>query len=197
MTIVFDIDDTLSETDGYSKEYIAKFFLEHNLPYKQVTDIARFAERYFDWDKDTALNWYKQYGDEMMLNFPPKPNAVAVINSLFEAGHKIILATARATDWHVDPEGITTKWLEINKIKYHKLYVGRIDKEQICLTEQADIFVDDDIKLCAKVQEHCKNTLPLLISTKYNLTLETPENIKRIYNLKEILNYININTKIN
>ena len=76
MIFVFDLDDTICETDLYSEKYIKKFIKENNLPYKQVAKNVRFAESKFDWNMDAALKWYKKYGDDMMAEFPCKKNAV-------------------------------------------------------------------------------------------------------------------------
>lgn len=131
MVFVFDLDDTVCDTDGYSEEYILNFFKTHKYPYKQIAKNVRFAEAKFDWTREVANEWYLKYGDEMMSNFPCKNNAVEVINKLYGLGHKIVIATARANDWHTDPVGITKDWLAKVGLKYHKIYIGRIDKEKI------------------------------------------------------------------
>lgn len=189
MVFVIDVDDTMCDSDGYSEFYIQKFFSENNLPYKFVKKVSRYAEGKFDWDMETANVWYKNHGDQMMLEFPPKKGAVETINKLFDAGHKIIFSTARSNDWHSDPESITKQWFQKNKIKYSKLYVGYKNKAQICLNEGADIFVDDDIKLCEEVLSLSKNTLPLLMKTEYNNTQPKPENLKIISEISELLNF--------
>ena len=115
MIFVFDLDDTVIDTDGYSEKYIKNFFEKHNLPYKQIFNVARFAEKKFDWDNETTLEWYKTYGDQMMLEFPFNKDAKEVINRLYDLGNTIVIATARANDWHVDPEGITKNgWSKMN-----------------------------------------------------------------------------------
>lgn len=190
MIFVFDLDDTVCDTDGYSVKYIQNFINTNGLPYKQIEQTARFAEKKFDWDMDTALKWYKLYGDEMMLNFPCKPMAVEVINFLYDNGHTIIIATARATDWHTDPESITKQWLLKNNIKYHKLYLGRVDKEFICEDEKADVFVDDDIKITARVAEHNPNMKVLLSSTDFNKNMVPYCGVSRINNFQNILSVI-------
>ena len=126
----------------------------------------------------------------MMLNFPIKKDASKFLNQLKSNGHKIIIATARANDWHTNPEEITKKWLENNNIPYDKLYIGRWDKELICEEENADIFVDDDIKITTKVAEHNKNMKVFLASSDYNKTQEIPEIVTRIETIEEISNYI-------
>lgn len=188
MIFVFDLDDTVIDTDGYSEKYIKNFFEKHNLPYKQIFNVARFAEKKFDWDNETALEWYKTYGDQMMLEFPFNKDAKEVINRLYDLGNTIIIATARANDWHVDPEGITKKWLEQNELKYHKLYIGRIDKEKICEETNADFFLDDDIKTTARVGEYFNargRGVSCLFNTAYNQNLEEDVNVVRVKSFKD------------
>ena len=184
MIFVFDLDDTIVDTDSYSEKYILNYIKENNLPYKKISDVARFAEKKFSWDKDTALNWYKEYGDQMLLEFPLRENAKEVVNSLYDNGHTIIICTARSTDWHKDPVGITKKWLEINGLKHHKLYIGRSDKENVCRIENADVFLDDDFNITSRVGEYfstcVKKKLSCLFTTKFNRDLKEDNNVIRI-----------------
>lgn len=206
MVFVFDLDDTVCETDLYSEQYIANFFKTHNLPYKFVQKNTRFAEAKFDWPMDEALKWYKTYGDQMMLEFPAKPGAIETINALFDAGHTIIIATARAADWHTNPVEITEQWLKQNGVKHTKLYTGRIDKEAICADENADFFIDDDVKFTAKVaellQEGKTTCKPLLMTSAYNQSLESASGVTRISDFNHFATLLkangvnlNVNTK--
>lgn len=199
MNFVFDLDDTISATDAYSEEYIRDFFAEHNWPYSQIATDVRFAEAKFDWDNETALKWYKEYGDQMMAEFPCLPNVKEVMAKLRKDGHKVIIATARATDWHTDPAGVTIKWLEDAGIKYDNIYIGRIDKEKICEEENADVFVDDDIKIVSKVAEYFKGKSGkhvFLSTTRYNKNLEVPSGVTRIKDFKEMLDVLNSDSEL-
>ena len=196
MVFVFDLDDTICDTDGYSEYFIKKFIKEHNLPIKQIAKNVRFAEMKFDWSHEQALSWYKQYGDEMFLYFPVKGNSVEIINQLYDAGHTIIISTARATDWHNEPEKLTYEWLEKVGLKYHKIYIGRNDKEKICEIENADVFIDDDIKIITRVNDYFtskKKGKVFLSSTNYNQTLEIPNNITVVKDFNKMLDELNIN----
>lgn len=199
MVFVFDLDDTICDSNGYSAKYISNFFISHNLPYKKVCNITRFAEKKFDWDDETALSWYLKYGDQMMLEFPPRGNTIEVINKLHDDGHKIVICTARANDWHSDPVGITYKWLENSGLKYDKIYIGRLDKEQVCLDENADVFVDDDIKITKRVAETFVNKNHghvFLMNTDYNLTQNAAPNVSRINNMEELIKNLENNGQI-
>ena len=198
MVFVFDLDDTVCDTDRFSEFYIRRFFQEHNLPYKQIAKDVRFAEAKFDWTKETALEWYKTYGDQMMLEFPSKKDAVKVINNLHDNGHKIVIATARATDWHTEPERITLEWLKKQNLKYDKIYIGRIDKEKICEEENADFFIDDDLKITQRVVDFFKdkeNKHSFLSTTDYNKKLPAPEGVERILDFNDFEKKVNLYLK--
>lgn len=197
MVFVFDLDDTLSETDLYSEKYISEFINKNNLPYKQIAKDVRFAERKFDWSTETALKWYKTFGDDMMLEFPLKKGAIEFINFLHENGCKIVIATARATDWHTNPEEITIKWLKDNKIPYDTVYVGRRDKEKICEEVDADYFIDDDVSIVESVANYFllskRKKQAFLLTTNYNKNLSISNNVVRVKDFDELKNYFNKN----
>ena len=184
MTFVFDIDDTISDTDGYSEKYIEQFFIEHKVPYQKTNQNTRFAEGKFDWTEKQAMYWYKVYGDEMALEFPCIKGAKELINKLYDQGHRIVIATARETVWHNTPILVTKLWLQKNKIKYSKLYTGRVDKEQICEDENADFFMDDDLKITANVASHFaekrKKIHSLLATTSFNKDKTPAQGVLRI-----------------
>lgn len=197
MVFVFDLDDTLSETDLYSEKYISEFINKNNLPYKQIAKDVRFAERKFDWSTETALKWYKTFGDDMMLEFPLKKGAIEFLNFLHENGCKIVIATARATDWHTNPEEITIKWLKDNKIPYDTVYVGRRDKEKICEEVDADYFIDDDVSIVESVANYFllskRKKQAFLLTTNYNKNLSISNNVVRFKDFDELKNYFNKN----
>lgn len=195
MIFVFDLDDTICDTDNYSEKYILNFFKEHNLPYKQIAKDVRFAEMKFDWEHDFALNWYKEYGDEMMLNFPCKFGVKETIKQLHNLGHRIVIATARATDWHTEPKRITMQWLKNNEIIFDDIYIGRKDKEKICEEVNADVFVDDDLNITAKVKElfnSSEGKKVFLSTTEYNKNLEIPIGVERLKDFSEIIEYLDL-----
>lgn len=186
MVFVFDIDDTISETDAYSEYYIAKYFKENNLPYVKVKNDTRYAEAKFSWDGVTALKWYKVFGDDMMREFPCRPYAKEVINILYDMGHRVVIATARSKTWHDQPEQVTLEWLKKENIKYNKLYVGRSDKENICVDENADFFLDDDVKQCTNVANLKSKTKSLIFNTDYNKNVEVSPQITRVNSFLDI-----------
>ncbi len=194
MIFVFDLDDTICETDLYSEKYIKKFIQDNNLPYKQIAKNVRFAESKFDWSMDAALKWYKKYGDDMMAEFPCKKNTVKFLKRIHKDGHKIVIATARANDWHTKPKEVTLKWLADNQIPYDDIYIGRIDKERICEEVNADFFVDDDVAVAEKVAHYFastgKNKQAFLSTTAYNQDLSCPNGVVRVKDFSDLENKV-------
>lgn len=188
MIFIFDIDDTISNTGKYGKEYILNYIKNNNLPYKQKEESVKYPEEQFDWTYEEAHNWYKEHGDEMLLSFPCFEGAIETINKLYETGHEIIFATARSTDWYNRPIETTRKWLKMNHIKYNKLYTSRMDKEKICELENANVFVDDDLNTCLRVSQYfegSKNKV-FLMNTCKDKRKDLPSNIIRIDQIKDI-----------
>ena len=74
------------------------------------------------------------------------------------------------------------------------MYARRIDKELICEQENADFFIDDDLKTTARVAEHFKernnSCKSLLMTSEFNSTKEEAEGVTRVmdfYHLAEML----------
>ena len=196
MIFVVDLDDTVCLTAEYSLNYIVNFIKKNNLPYKQISSNARFAEKNFDWSMEEALAWYKEYGDQMMAEFPCVDYAVEFLQAIHNKNSKTVIATARTTDWHTDPEKITKNWLSENKIPYDKIYFGRADKQQICEEVGADCFIDDDVNIVKKVVDHfasIKRPIKVfLMTSEFNKELECPNGAIRVQSFKDIAKALNI-----
>ena len=65
----------------------------------------------------------------------PKEGSVETVNALFEAGHTIIIYSART--W-VEYE-MTVDWLNKNGVKYHQLFMGK---------PIGDVWIDDRAITC-------------------------------------------------
>ena len=65
----------------------------------------------------------------------PKENAVETVNALYDAGHTIIIYSART--W-VEYE-MTVDWLARHGVKYHQLFMGK---------PVGDVWIDDRAITC-------------------------------------------------
>ena len=64
----------------------------------------------------------------------PYKKRIGVVNQLFDAGHQIVLYTARGTVTGIDHRELTEGQLKSWGVKYHELRLGK---------PQYDLFVDD------------------------------------------------------
>lgn len=188
MVYVFDVDDTLSDTNLGTEKYILNYFKTNSLPYKMVHKYAKYADYKFDWSEEVAKDWFHENSDEMMLNFKVKKNVKKVLEFLRKNGDKIVIATARDYVWHKNPEQTTATWMKNKKLPYDKIYVNTYEKQDVCIAENADVFVDDSLEMCEKVAKS-SNAKVFLITTGYNKDFSLPENISRISDISEILTY--------
>ncbi|MFH0959753.1 MAG: hypothetical protein V1897_13735 [Pseudomonadota bacterium] len=83
----------------------------------------------FDIDGTLCTKTDGAYGDAK-----PFPERIAVVNSLYEAGHTIKLFTARGSTTGINWRDVTERQLNEWSIRYHELIMGK---------PEADIFIDD------------------------------------------------------
>lgn len=190
MVFVFDLDDTVCDTDGYSEKFMLKFFEEHNLDIKQIKKTVRYAEQKFDWTTQQANEWYKANGDKMMSEFPLKSGAKEFFDKLKSNGGKIVISTARSDDWHNNPKGVTLEWLKNNGIEADRVFIGDRDKERICREVNADYFIDDDIEITKNVAQVFRTMgsgrQSFLCTTDFNKDLPVPEGVRRVNDFYEL-----------
>ena len=70
-------------------------------------------------------------------NYPeatPRPEVISKLNEFYDAGHTIILHTARGFTTGIDWLKLTEEQLKVWNVKYHRLIMGR---------PGADVYVDD------------------------------------------------------
>lgn len=83
----------------------------------------------FDIDGTLCTNTHGRYEEA-----EPYPEVIAKVNKLFEAGHRIILFTARGSTTGKNWSELTKNQMSLWGVKYHQLMFGK---------PEADIFVDD------------------------------------------------------
>ncbi len=83
----------------------------------------------FDIDGTICTNTHGKYAAA-----EPYPEVVARINSLFSAGHRILLNTARGTTTKIDWRELTAQQLAAWGVRYHELRLGK---------PEADLYIDD------------------------------------------------------
>lgn len=178
MRIGIDIDDTMADTFDYLMPHIAEFFKidinylkDNNISYSNLP--KEMKEREFEFAK--------KYYDNVIPKTPFKHKVAECINKIKALGNEIIIITARDKRLYTDEYKTTIKELKDNNINYDKI-ICDFDKAKVCKNEKIDLFIDDSIENCSKVNKLGITTL--LFNSKSNIRVETK--LTRVNNWEEI-----------
>ncbi len=191
MRIGIDIDDTLSESFELIFPFSQKFDIEELgnsgkvQNYGKTEDHNYIENMYSHWtEEQTNLYWEKIF-IQAVTEARPKPYASEVIQKLKEEGNQIVIITSR---YEVLPNDntIETKskeWLTKNGIPYDDFVLNAKDKLIAAQNKNIDLFIDDSIQHCRRVNGGGIKTL--LITTNANQGVEVPE-LERVYSWIQI-----------
>lgn len=157
MKIGIDIDDTLTDIRDELKEAALEYAKELgknvNLSSKYVEDKNNgnaYQEKY-GFSYEELKYFLKNIQEEIVKKAKPRQDVVEVIKNLRKDGHKIYIITARDNEFHDDPYALSKNWLDKNNIQYDKLIVNAREKAKICIKQNIDLFIDDQLANCMKI----------------------------------------------
>ena len=183
MRIGIDLDDTITNSSDVFVEYAKKYNCEKSITHEiNINELDQQIA--FGWDSNNQKEFREKYLRNVLLNAKPNKDVIETLNDIWKSGNEIVIITARSDKEIKDMEKITKEWLKTHDIKYNKLIMGNKEKDQICVEEKIDVFIDDNVDFCKKVYERLK--IPVfLYSTRYNLKANI-DGLFRVYNWKEI-----------
>ena len=118
---------------------------------KKNTKPIKDTKNKFGLTHEEMVYYFKNIQEEITNQAKPRTNAVEVIHRLKKEGKKIVIITARVSEFHDDPYLLSKNWLDKNKIEYDKIIVNAREKGSICQKENIDIFIDDQLNNCLDV----------------------------------------------
>lgn len=135
LIIGLDIDGVLCDLQRALFEIASKYIplSEEDWDQYKIQDVEHGSDEL----KDKVFE--EIYETKGIANAPVIPDAVDKVNELYDKGHRIVLITARPTNW----EEQTKEWLHNVGLKFNKLFVGVQDKGAKAKEERVDVFVDD------------------------------------------------------
>jgi len=188
LNIGIDIDDTLTDIRDELKqaamEYAQQLGKEINLEYVEDKNNGNVYQQKYGFNCEELKYFLKNIQEEITKKAKPREDAVEIIKKLRKDGHKIYIITARDDEFHDDPYLLSKNWLDKNNIEYDKLIVNARDKAKICIQENIDLFIDDQLANCIKMSNENINVIRI---TNYK---EKYGNIVNKANWKEIYKYI-------
>lgn len=182
ITIGIDLDDTISNSN--------ELFLKYARLYNKEKKINFLIDE-TQWDLDKSFGWndnnYKEFCEKylkILLNeAETKKHAVEIIEKLKNEGYEIIIITARHEEDLGDPYDFTKEWLEAKHICFDKLIVNSRKKEEDCLNNNVEVFIDDNMKNCINVYN--KLHIPVFLFDSLHNGHDSYPNIEKIYSWDE------------
>lgn len=141
-------------------------------------------DKSFGWNDNNYKEFCKQYLRTLLNEAEIKYNAAEKINKLKNEGYKIIIITSRNEKELNDMYSFTEKWLKNHNINYDKLIINSLQKEEECLKNKVNIFIDDNMKNCMNVYK--KLQIPVFLFDGLYNTNDKYSNIERVYSWDEI-----------
>lgn len=159
MRIGIDIDDTLTDVknelikagENYARSLGKDIKVDKN--FEDKNNNGNKWQEMFQFDYDELKYFLKDIQESITNKAKPRENVVEVINKLKNDGNKIIIITARDSEFHDDPYKYSKDWLDKNNIYYDKLVVNARNKEDTCIEEKIDLFIDDSKSNCLIVEK--------------------------------------------
>lgn len=180
MRIGIDIDDTMT----FIKDDLLKAAIEYD---KSLGNDGTFLNddyyigKRFNWNKDEYNYFMGEVRKEVVCNAKLRHGLLSCLNQLIEEGNEIIIITARSNIYYKEPLKMTLDWLKKEQIPYQKMIINAKNKAKYCKEENIDIFLDDDVDNCIKVNEAGIKTYIMDNIDNYLDDLK----IERIYNFDE------------
>lgn len=152
MKIGIDIDDTMT----FIKEDLEHAAIDFDKSLGNSGEFlydSYYVGKKFNWSKEDYRYFMGTIRKNVVNNAKLRNGLIEVLHKLREEGHKIIIITARSNIYYSNPLKMTIEWLKKENIPYDKLILPSRNKKKDCEKEQIDIFIDDDINNCLKVNE--------------------------------------------
>ena len=158
MRIGIDIDDTLTDVkdelikagENYARSLGKDIKVDKN--FEDKNNNGNKWQEMFQFNYEELKYFLKDIQESITNKAKPRENVVEVINKLKNDGNEIIIITARDSEFHDDPYKYSKDWLDKNNIYYDKLVVNARNKEDACIEEKIDLFIDDSKSNCLNVK---------------------------------------------
>ena len=158
MRIGIDIDDTLTDVknelikagENYARSLGKDIKVDKN--FEDKNNNGNKWQEMFQFNYEELKYFLKDIQESITNKAKPRENVVEIINKLKNDGNEIIIITARDSEFHDDPYKYSKDWLDKNNIYYDKLVVNARNKEDACIEEKIDLFIDDSKSNCLNVK---------------------------------------------
>ena len=187
MKIGIDIDNTLTEVQEELNEAAYNYAIklgkkiDSSVISEDINNNGSFYKEKFKFSYDELRYFLKDIMEKIINRAKPRTGVIETIRKLREEGHKIYIITARDSEFHDDPYLLSKNWLDKNKIEYDKLIVNARKKAPVCIQENIDLFIDDQLNNCIEITKEGIQTIRISNDKENFENIETADNWEQIY----------------
>ena len=153
MNIGIDIDDTITNSSDVFVKYAQIYNETKNINY-EINKYEIDKNKAFGWSKLNENEFQKKYLEKILTEAKPLDDSVKIINKLFNIGCNIFFISSRKDSEVNNVYDLTIKWLKKYNIKYTKLIVNSMNKLNDCISNDIDIFIDDNYENCKLINDY-------------------------------------------
>ena len=183
MNIGIDVDGVILNTEEllsiYAEIYDIETFKKDNL----TNPFEYYQEKKYSWDEAHCKEFLSTSILNATWNSSFLTGAILIIKKLKELGHKLIIISARGTDYPEVLDFLEKRFKE-NDLIFDKLYWKTKDKLSVCKAENIDIMIDDRTKTCLTLSEN--NIHAFYFKNESRIKLEDNEYLTTVKNWGEI-----------
>lgn len=188
MNIGIDIDNTITEVqeelNNAAYQYaikLGKNIKNADNSFECIKNNTDTYQKKFQFSFDELKYFLKNIQEEIINMAKPRDNAVEIINRLRKDGHKIIIITARDSEFHDNPYLLSKNWLDKNNIGYDQIIVNAREKGIICKNNNIDLLIDDQLNNCIDVEKEGIQTIRISDDDKKYTNIISLKDWKEIY----------------
>lgn len=187
MKIGIDIDNTLTDVQEQLNEAAYNYAIklgkeiDYSVILEDINNNGSFYKEKFKFSYDELKYFLKYIMEEIISRAEPRAGVVETIKKLKKEGHKIYIITARDSEFHDDPYLLSKNWLDKNNIEYDKLIVNAREKAPVCIEENIDLFIDDQLNNCIEITKEGIQTIRISNDKENFASIETVDNWEQIY----------------
>jgi uncharacterized HAD superfamily protein len=183
LNIGIDIDDTITNNEFYAQNFCERYLEKWGMKRELINPKTSLLSIMFKWEEGEFEEFWKREGMNFLRNTPVRSCAQTVLQRLKNEGHNIYIITQRYIEGAYD---FSYEYLTQNGIVFDELIVEAKDKLDKCKEYGIDIFVDDRIATCEKL--NANNILCYVMNTYFN---DQPTSAPRVKNFADFYYKVN------
>lgn len=186
MRIGVDLDGVLNDVAEWHFACGSKFCLEQNIN-RGFNPKGYYMEEQFHLTDEENKEFWRQYIFDLLIAIPPRPYASEVIHKLRQAGHKIIILSARDNQYLNNQyngmiDYYVKSWLNKYNIEYDEFIINSKNKREKCLSIGLDLMIEDK---ASNVNAISKIIPVMVFDAPYNQDC-TGKNVIRVYSWYQV-----------